>query len=95
MLAACAHAFVAPRLILSLRCLVQMLKDAGYMEERDYRTYITLFNNMSNFMCRPNIIVHLDVKPEESLRRIKMRCAHRCCAPAWHARLLVASPQQP
>ena len=28
----------------------------------------------ANFMRKPNIIVHLDVKPEESLRRIKMRC---------------------
>ena len=33
----------------------------------------SLFNNMSNFMRRPNIIVHLDVSPEESLRRIKSR----------------------
>ena len=36
-------------------------------------SYITLFNNMSNFMKKPNIIIHLDVTPEESLRRIKMR----------------------
>ena len=28
---------------------------------------------MSNFMKKPNIIVHLDVSPEESLRRIRMR----------------------
>merc|ERR1712139_326525 len=29
--------------------------------------------NMSNFMQKPNIIVHLDVTPEESLRRIQLR----------------------
>merc|ERR1711870_204907 len=40
---------------------------------RDYRTYMELFQNMSNFMQKPNIIVHLDVSPEESLRRINMR----------------------
>lgn len=51
----------------------RMLRDAGLMEERDYRTYLSLFNHMSNFMRKPNIIVHLDVSPEESLRRIKMR----------------------
>jgi hypothetical protein len=32
-----------------------------------------LFGNMSNFMKKPNIIVHLDLTPEESIRRIKMR----------------------
>jgi deoxyadenosine kinase len=42
-------------------------------EERDYQTYVSLFSNMSNFMKKPNIIVHLDVSPEESLRRIKLR----------------------
>jgi deoxyadenosine kinase len=51
----------------------RMLKDSGLMDERDYRTYMELFQNMSNFMQKPNIIVHLDVSPEESFRRIKMR----------------------
>jgi len=50
-----------------------MLKSASLMEERDYKTYIELFNNMANFMRKPNLIVHLDVQPEESLRRIKSR----------------------
>ncbi|MFZ5476462.1 MAG: deoxynucleoside kinase [Myxococcota bacterium] len=43
------------------------------MDERDYRTYVSLFRHMSNFMCRPNVIVYLDVKPERSLERIKTR----------------------
>ena len=43
------------------------------MEERDYHTYIELFDNMANFMRRPSVIVHLDVTPEESMERIKMR----------------------
>lgn len=51
----------------------RMLRDSGHMDERDYRTYMELFQNMSNFMQKPNIIVHLDVTPEESLRRINMR----------------------
>ena len=50
-----------------------MLRNAGLMDERDYRTYEALFDNMSNFMKKPNIIVHLDVSPEESLRRIRLR----------------------
>jgi len=43
------------------------------MEERDYRNYLSLFKHMSNFMCRPNIIVYLDIAPETSMERIKER----------------------
>merc|ERR1719215_1941472 len=43
------------------------------MEDRDFRTYMELFQNMANFMKKPNIIVHLDLTPEESYRRIQMR----------------------
>jgi deoxyadenosine kinase len=55
----------------------KMLYESGMMEERDYQTYQTLFQNMSNFMSTPRLIVHLDVSPEESMRRIKLR--NRSC----------------
>ena len=51
----------------------KMLKDGGLMDERDYGTYIELFQNMSNFMKKPNIIVHLDLSPDEAMERIKLR----------------------
>jgi len=51
----------------------KMLYNSGKMDERDYRTYISLFQNMSNFMKKPNIIIYLEVSPEESLKRIKKR----------------------
>jgi len=51
----------------------KMLRDDGSMSDRNYRTYIDLFRNMSNFMRKPNLIIHLDVSPEESLERLKMR----------------------
>lgn len=66
-----------------------MLRNSGMMDDRDYQTYMELFNNMANFMRKPNLvsttkysnkythhchqIIHLDVKPEESMRRIKSR----------------------
>jgi deoxyadenosine kinase len=50
-----------------------MLRDANLMEERDHNTYMELFNNMSNFMRKPNLIIYLEVSPEESLKRIKLR----------------------
>jgi deoxyadenosine kinase len=43
------------------------------MDERDFQTYLSLFRHMSNFMCRPNVIVYLDVRPERSLERINLR----------------------
>ena len=51
----------------------KMLAETGLMDERDYRTYLELFPHMSNFMCKPNLIVYLDVSPERSLERIHSR----------------------
>ena len=65
--------FFQDRTIYEDSVFARMLRNAGLMEERDYQTYVSLFSNMSNFMKKPNIIVHLDVSPEESLRRIRMR----------------------
>lgn len=51
----------------------KVLYEEGNMEEREYKTYLNLFRNMSNFMKKNTLIVHLDCKPEESLERIKIR----------------------
>lgn len=51
----------------------KVLFDDGLMEKREYNTYLTLFRNMSNFMKKNTLIVHLDVKPEESIERIHKR----------------------
>ena len=64
---------VQDRTIYEDSVFARMLCDSGYMEEREYKTYVELFQNMSNFMKKPNIIVHLDLTPEESLRRIQLR----------------------
>jgi len=64
---------VQDRTIYEDSIFAKMLAKSGLMDERDYRTYITLFRNMSNFMCKPNLIVYLDVSAQESLERIKRR----------------------
>jgi deoxyadenosine kinase len=64
---------VQDRTIYEDSIFAKMLAKSGLMDERDYRTYVTLFRNMSNFMCKPNVIVYLDVSPEDSLERIKKR----------------------
>ena len=51
----------------------KMLREENMMEELDFQTYRHLFQNMTNFLHRPDIIVYLDVKPEISLERIKNR----------------------
>jgi len=64
---------VQDRTIYEDAVFARMLVNIGLMDERDYRTYLSLFRHMSNFMCRPNVIVYLDVKPERSLERIRLR----------------------
>jgi deoxyadenosine kinase len=64
---------VQDRTIYEDAIFAQTLRDQGLMEPRDYETYVSLFRNMSNFMCRPNLIVYLDVTPETSLARIQAR----------------------
>ena len=49
----------------------KMLREDGLMEELDFQTYRLLFQNMCNFLHRPDIIVYLDVEPEIALQRIK------------------------
>ena len=51
----------------------KMLSDSGLMDPRDYRTYLQLFKHMSNFMCKPNLIVYLDVDPATSFARVQER----------------------
>jgi deoxyadenosine kinase len=51
----------------------KMLVNLKLMDDRDYRTYLSLFKHMSNFMCKPNLVIYLDVKPERSMERVKMR----------------------
>lgn len=64
---------VQDRTIYEDAIFAKTLRDLGFMDQRDYETYVTLFRNMSNFMCRPNVIIYLDVTPETSQARIKER----------------------
>ena len=61
---------VQDRTIYEDAIFAKSLVNLGLMDERDYRTYPDLFKHMSNFMCRPNIIIYLDIQPETSMERI-------------------------
>ena len=64
---------VQDRTIYEDAVFARTLVNLKLMEERDYRNYLSLFKHMSNFMCRPNVIVYLDVRPERSIERIRLR----------------------
>ena len=64
---------VQDRTIYEDSIFAKMLAQTGLMDERDYRTYQQLFRNMSNFMCKPSVIVFLEVSPEASAERIRQR----------------------
>ena len=64
---------VQDRTIYEDSIFAKMLAETGLMDERDYRTYSELFRHMSNFMCKPNLIIYLDVSPERSFERIQNR----------------------
>lgn len=64
---------VQDRTIYEDSVFAKLLYKSGLMEEKDYETYLSIFETMSTFMPKPNVIVHLDVSPEESLRRIELR----------------------
>ena len=64
---------VQDRTIYEDSIFAKMLAQVGLMAERDYRTYVQLFRNMSNFMCKPSVIIFLDVSPEASADRIRAR----------------------
>jgi deoxyadenosine/deoxycytidine kinase len=64
---------VQDRTIYEDAIFAKTLRDQGLMEQRDYETYLDLFRHMSNFMCRPHVIIYLDVAPQTSLSRIHER----------------------
>jgi deoxyadenosine kinase len=64
---------VQDRTIYEDAVFAKTLVDADLMDARDYETYLDLFRHMSNFMCRPHVIVYLDLSPETSMARVRER----------------------
>jgi deoxyadenosine kinase len=64
---------VQDRTIYEDAVFAKTLVNLDLMEARDYQTYVALFRHMSNFMCRPSLVIYLDVSPERSLERVRLR----------------------
>lgn len=64
---------VQDRTIYEDTIFAQMLAEAGLMSRLDYQTYLDLFLNMTHFLERPTVILHLDVDPEVALANVQRR----------------------
>lgn len=64
---------VQDRTIYEDSIFAKTLMQQGLIDQRDYETYLQLFKHMSHFMCRPSVIIYLDLSPESSMKRIQMR----------------------
>jgi deoxyadenosine kinase len=51
----------------------KMLLNLGLLTDLEYNTYLELWNVVSSQLPRPDIIIHLDVTPAQSLERIRKR----------------------
>ena len=68
---------VQDRTIYEDSIFARVLVDMHLMHPRDYDTYVGLYRNLSNFMCRPTAIVYLHATPEACHARIA--CRARSC----------------
>ncbi len=64
---------VQDRTIYEDTIFADILKNAGYISEREMATYSLSFENMTKSLVYPDIIVYLDVKPEKALEKIEQR----------------------
>lgn len=64
---------VQDRTIYEDSIFARVLVDMGLMHPRDYETYLSLYRNLANFMCRPTAIVYLHATPEACHARIAQR----------------------
>lgn len=64
---------VQDRTIYEDTLFARMHYDDGVMDDRDYDTYISLFQDMQNFLKYPDVIVYLRVPPELAAERINSR----------------------
>ena len=64
---------VQDRSIYEDRVFARMLVETGIMKQADFDAYCKMFDALSITMPRPSVLVHLEISPKESLKRIKKR----------------------
>ena len=64
---------VQDRTIYEDTIFARMLHEAGFIDQRDYDTYLGHFNLMKRYLVYPDLLLYLRVEPETSLQRIAKR----------------------
>ena len=64
---------VQDRTIYEDTIFARMLHESGFIDQRDYNTYLGHFNLMKRYLVFPDILLYLRVNPETSLNRIAQR----------------------
>ena len=64
---------VQDRTIYEDTIFARMLHESGFIDRRDYNTYLGHFNLMKRYLLYPDILLYLRVNPETSLNRITQR----------------------
>jgi deoxyadenosine kinase len=64
---------VQDRTIYEDTIFARMLHESGFIDRRDYNTYVGHFNLMKRYLVYPDILLYLRVNPETSLNRIAER----------------------
>ena len=64
---------VQDRTIYEDTIFARMLHEAGFIDQRDYETYVGHFNVMKRFLVYPDVLIYLRVSPEVSMQRIQER----------------------
>ena len=64
---------VQDRTIYEDSIFARMLYEEGFIDQRDYDTYLGHFNLMKRYLVYPDLLIYLRVNPETSLQRIAER----------------------
>lgn len=64
---------VQDRTIYEDTIFASLLKEAGFIDQRDYQTYIGHFHLMKRYLVYPDLLIYLRVSPEVSIQRIQER----------------------
>ncbi len=64
---------VQDRTIYEDTIFARMLNEAGFIDQRDYDTYLGHFNLMKRYLVYPDLLLYLRVDPQTSLQRIAER----------------------
>jgi deoxyadenosine kinase len=64
---------VQDRTIYEDTIFARLLHEAGFINQRDYETYVGHFNVMKRFLVYPDVLIYLRVSPKVSMQRILER----------------------